>query len=61
MMTRYVHIGRMALFMGSVLLFTGCAASQPAPSEGHGKQFTTMWEEIYGRLKPEIDSGNISL
>ena len=61
MMTRYVYIGRMALLMGSVLLLTGCAASQPAPSEGHGKQFTTMWEEIYGRLKPEIDSGNISL
>jgi flagellar motor protein MotB len=61
MMTRYVHIGRMALLMGSVLLFTGCAASQSASSEGHGKQFTTMWEEIYGRLRPEIDSGNISV
>ncbi|MDP1767395.1 MAG: hypothetical protein Q8L74_01175 [Nitrospirota bacterium] len=61
MMTRYVSIGRMALLMGSVFFVVGCAAPSPAPSGSHGKQFTTMWEEIYGRLKPEIDSGNISV
>jgi flagellar motor protein MotB len=61
MMIRYVHIGCMALLMGSVLFVVGCAAPSTAPSGSHGKQFTTMWEEIYGRLKPEIDSGNISL
>jgi flagellar motor protein MotB len=54
-------IGVTVLVVGSLLLCVGCAAPSPAPSGSHGKQFTTMWEEIYGRLKPEIDSGNISV
>ena len=62
MKTTQIRIGVTVLFVGSVLMFVGCAApSTTAPSGSHGKQFTTMWEEIYGRLKPEIDSGNISV
>lgn len=61
MVTRHVRVGFSVLFLGSLVLSVGCAAPRPAPSDGHGKQFTTMWEEIYGRLKPEIDSGNISV
>ena len=61
MKTTQFRIGVTVLFVGSVLIFVGCAAPSTAPSGSHGKQFTTMWEEIYGRLKPEIDSGNISV
>lgn len=58
-MTCQVRVVLSVLFLGSVFLPAGCAAPRPVTSESHGKQFTTMWEEIYGRLKPEIDSGNI--
>ncbi|OGW50527.1 MAG: hypothetical protein A2V62_09035 [Nitrospirae bacterium RBG_19FT_COMBO_58_9] len=61
MAARRLRVGLSALCLGSVLLSVGCAAPRPAPSESHGKQFTTMWEEIYGRLKAEIDSGNIAV
>lgn len=61
MKTAPFRIDVTALFVGSLLIFAGCAAPSPVPSGSHGKQFTTMWEEIYGRLKPEIDSGNISV
>lgn len=43
------------------LIAAGCATAPPASSPSQEKQFTNMWEEIYQRLKPEIDSGNISV
>lgn len=61
MKTAQFPMGVTVLVVGSLLLLVGCAAPSAAPSGSHGKQFTTMWEEIYGRLKPEIDSGNISV
>lgn len=61
MKTAQCPMGITVLVVGSLLLLVGCAAPSAAPSGSHGKQFTTMWEEIYGRLKPEIDGGNISV
>ena len=61
MKTAQFPMGLTVLVVGSLLLLVGCAAPSAAPSGSHGKQFTTMWEEIYGRLRPEIDSGNISV
>lgn len=47
--------------VSSLLISFGCAATPPASPTNQEKQFTNMWDEIYLRLKPEIETGNISV
>lgn len=39
----------------------GCASQKQSVSNAQEQQFTSMWEEIYARLKPEVDHGHISV
>lgn len=56
-----LHTVLVLLPLGLLLIAAGCATAPPAQAPSQQQQFTDIWEEIYQRLKPEIDSGNITV